>query len=102
MKIFSITLFLIVALSPSLCSADVLLIKRIEQEQSIDMPKRGLSMEQVINQYGEPSSKNNPIGRPPITEWHYEKFSVYFEKKWVISSVAYKASANEKGPKYIK
>lgn len=102
MKIFIIALTLIIVSASSISSADVLIIKRIEQEQSIDMPKRGISMNQVISHYGEPTIKKEPIGIPPITEWQYVDFSVYFENQWVINSVAYKASANEKGPKYIR
>jgi hypothetical protein len=102
MKTYPIIFTLIIGIFTSLSYADVLIINRIQQEQSLDMPKRGMTMIQVINQYGEPITKNSPIGTPPITEWQYDNFSVYFESKWVINSVAYKASANELGPKYIK
>ena len=101
MKIYRILFILIISNVSCLSFADVLIIKRIEQEQSIDMPSRGLLMNQVINRYGKPITKRQPVGNPPITEWQYENFSVYFERQWVINSVAYKASANEKGPKYI-
>ena len=70
--------------------ADTLMIDRIAQEQSMSMPARGLTMNQVIKQYGEPKVKKDAVGQPPITEWQYDNFSVYFEKKWVITSVAYK------------
>ena len=70
--------------------ADTLMIDRIAQEQAMSMPARGLTMNQVIKQYGEPKVKKDAVGQPPITEWQYDNFSVYFEKKWVITSVAYK------------
>lgn len=102
MKILKFLIIIIISSASSQSFADVLIINRLKQEQSIDMPKRGLSMNQVINQYGEPLTKKAAVGSPPITEWQYENYSVYFERQWVIKSVAYKASANEKGPKYIK
>lgn len=102
MKTYTIIFSLILGCFSSTCYADVLIINRIQQEQSIDMPARGLSMNQVINRYGKPITKKTAVGNPPITEWKYENFSVYFEKQWVIDSVAYKASANEKGPKYVE
>jgi len=101
MKTYTIIFIMILVFFPLISCADVLIINRIQQEQSIDMPSRGLSMNQVVERYGEPISKKAAIGTPPITEWEYENYSVYFENQWVIKSVAYKASANEKGPKYI-
>lgn len=101
MKYFTRILFFTIIFYSTICIADVLIIDRIKQEQSIDMPSRGLSMTQVISSFGEPLERKAAIGQPPITEWKYENFSVYFEKNWVIDSVAYKANANEKGPKYI-
>ena len=94
-----ILLFLITITKTS--QADVLIIDRINQQQSFDTPERGITMNQVLSQFGEPKLKKNTIGEPPITEWQYENFSVYFEQKWVINSVIYKASPEEKGPKYI-
>jgi hypothetical protein len=59
-------------------------------------------MNQVIDKFGEPLSKNSAVGQPPIIKWKYEKFSVYFEKQWVINTVIHKTNNNEKGPKPIK
>jgi len=97
-KYISILLLLLGGISCQI-QADILIIDRIQQEKTIDMPARGLSMNQVLATYGEPKIKKTAIGEPPITEWKYETFSVYFEKSWVIDSVAYKASAAEIGPK---
>jgi hypothetical protein len=81
--------------------ADVLIIDRIEQEKSFNLPSRGQTMSQVIAKFGEPNHRKSAIGDPPITEWKYDKFSVYFEHKWVIDSVVYKVNAEEKGPKSL-
>lgn len=93
------TLVLLLGGLSSQIKADVLIIDRIQQETAIDMPQRGLSMNQVLASFGEPHLRKSAIGKPPITEWKYLKFSVYFEKSWVIDSVVYKASPVELGPK---
>ena len=51
------------------------------------MPKRGSSMEQVLSDFGEPERRIPPIGEPPITEWDYGDFRVYFEYRTVLHSV---------------
>ncbi|MFV2056810.1 MAG: hypothetical protein ACC707_10100 [Thiohalomonadales bacterium] len=53
----------------------------------INTPDRGLSMEQVQQQYGEPSEIINAVGDPPITRWIYPKFTVHFESEFVIHAV---------------
>lgn len=98
---YTITVLLLLVMFSELSYADVLIINRINQTQTFDMPKRGMTMSQVINQFGEPKLKKPAVGEPPITEWQFDKFSVYFERQWVINSVVYKATPEEKGPKYI-
>jgi len=83
-------LIILLSLSQANVYADTLMIDKIEEGQSISMPARGITMNQVLKQFGEPSTKKTAVGEPPITEWQYDKFSVYFEHKWVINSVAYK------------
>ena len=51
-------------------------------------PRRGMSMPEVANQFGEPTKRTGPIGDPPITVWHYPTFKVYFEHDHVIHAVA--------------
>jgi hypothetical protein len=51
------------------------------------MPKRGSSMEQVLADFGEPERRIEPVGEPPITEWDYGDFRVYFEYRTVLHSV---------------
>ncbi len=81
--------------------AEVLIIERINNTQQIEVPTKGLSMNQVTQRFGEPLIKNTAIGEPPITKWKYDSFTVYFERSWVISSVINKASPNEIGPKKV-
>jgi len=51
------------------------------------LPKRGISMERVLEKYGEPDKRYGPIGDPPITEWVYGSFRVYFEYEIVLHSI---------------
>ena len=51
------------------------------------MPKRGISMDDVLSEFGEPDERYGPIGEPPITEWVYGSFRVYFEYEIVLHSI---------------
>jgi len=51
------------------------------------MPSRGVSMDDVISQFGEPDDRFGPVGDPAITEWVYGSFRVYFENEIVLHSI---------------
>jgi hypothetical protein len=51
------------------------------------LPRRGISMDDVLSQFGEPSNRHEPVGEPPITEWVYGSFRVYFEHELVLHSI---------------
>ena len=52
------------------------------------LPKMGTSKSQVKSQFGEPIKENPAKGKPPISNWEYAEFTVYFEYDHVIHSVA--------------
>ena len=54
---------------------------------NVPRPERGMSSATVIVRFGEPLSKTAPVGQPPISRWHYQHFTVYFEDDTVIDSV---------------
>ena len=56
-------------------------------ESPMEMPRRGISMDQVLSQFGEPEVRKDAVGDPPITEWDYGDFRVYFEFQTVLHSV---------------
>lgn len=58
---------------------------------SITLPGRGMTMEQVEAEFGVPLVKHDAVGKPPIIQWEYSGFSVYFESKWVIHAVGKRA-----------
>lgn len=58
-----------------------------QENFSITLPGRGMTMEQVEKRFGEPSKKEGPVGNPPISTWVYKRFTVYFEGHYVIHAV---------------
>jgi hypothetical protein len=59
------------------------------------VPSRGVSMAQVEQRFGAPSSRLAAVGQPPITRWVYPSFVVFFEGNVVIHAVA--SSATQPG-----
>lgn len=85
-------------------SADTLLIERVQEEASAQLPVRGMTMAQVQARYGAPSTRLAPRGGqsnawPTIHRWSYPAFTVYFENDKVIDAVVNQANPSETGPK---
>jgi hypothetical protein len=62
------------------------------RESHVDVPRRGLTMDEVEKQFGAPVTRHPTVGgaspqQPPITRWDYSAFSVVFERDRVIDSV---------------
>jgi len=62
------------------------------REARSDVPKRGLTMDDVEKHFGAPVTRHPTVGgssaqQPPITRWDYNGFSVFFEHEHVIHSV---------------
>ena len=71
-------------------TGDVLEIRQGEAVavQLLDFPRRGMVMDKVKNELGDPSAIRPAIGEPPITAWVYSDRIVYFENTHVIHAVA--------------
>lgn len=80
-------LALMLALSVSTAWADVLLIEEVRQADRMELPENGQAMDAVEARYGAPQNKRGPVGDPPITQWQYERWSVYFEYDKVLFTV---------------
>jgi outer membrane protein assembly factor BamE (lipoprotein component of BamABCDE complex) len=90
----------ILALTSLFCTtgvalADELLIDTIHNSpvnsaEGIPRPTRGMSMNQVQRVYGDPSVTHPWVGQPPITRWDYPEFSVFFEHRYVLTSVVHR------------
>jgi len=56
--------------------------------QLLDDPRRGMSMDKVQFEYGQPITISDSVGKPPITRWTYNDRVVYFEYSTVLHVVA--------------
>ena len=89
---------------PLSASAETLLIERVQDENAVALPTRGLSMAEVEARHGAPADRMDPRGGqksqwPTIHRWVYPQFTVYFEQNRVIDAVLNKADPTEVGPK---
>lgn len=74
-------------IAPSI-NADALTIPGHLPSDSMQiMPRRGIDMDTVLAEFGEPERRNGPVGEPPISEWVYGGFRVYFEHQIVLHTV---------------
>ena len=85
-----VTLTLAVGIAPA--GAETLLIDAIAQEppnssQGVPRPVNGMSAGEVLARFGEPRQRIAPVGNPPISQWVYDAYIVYFERDRVITSV---------------
>jgi len=56
--------------------------------QLLDFPRRGMTMDKVQHEYGQPIAISDTVGKPPITRWTYHDRVVYFEYSTVLHVVA--------------
>ena len=66
---------------------DTLLVDAVASDASVARPAGGMTMDQVLQQHGEPQQRLGLVGEPPITHWVYGDTIVYFENQYVIHSV---------------
>lgn len=57
------------------------------ERADVQLPTNGTSQDSVRNRWGAPQSMEGPVGQPPISQWHYDRFVVYFENNRVLHSV---------------
>jgi hypothetical protein len=74
--------------------ADVLLMEGIQSAPAVNVPRNGITMAQVRQQYGNPVTERPAVGEPPITRWDYEGYSVFFEHDLVLHSVVHHQAKN--------
>lgn len=58
-----------------------------DAKPTMALPTAGMSMASVTQKFGAPRTKHAAIGKPPITQWEYAQFSVYFEHQHVVHSI---------------
>lgn len=82
---------LLVVLSGPL-SAEELTINQFQPEvrPGDQMFVNGLSEQAVLSRFGEPVRKVAPVGQPPISQWVYDNFTVYFEYQTALHAVIHR------------
>ncbi len=53
----------------------------------MELPKKGDTMDNIRFKFGNPNNERFPVGNPPITQWEYNGFSVFFEHQHVIHAI---------------
>jgi len=91
-----IVLAFMLALAFQLVSADVLLIEEVRQSGRMQLPTNGQSKADVEAKFGAPVEKRSAVGDPPISNWKYDAYSVYFERDLVLFTVLHPGAVIEK------
>jgi len=77
-------------------TADVLIIDEVRQAGRMELPKNGQNKAEIEAKFGTPVEKQAAVGDPPISNWKYDKYSVYFEYDLVLFSVLHPGAVIEK------
>ena len=77
-------------------NADVLIIDEVRQSGRMELPKNGQSKVDIEAKFGAPVQKTPAVGDPPISNWKYDKYSVYFEYDLVLFAVLHPGAVIEK------
>jgi hypothetical protein len=91
-----IVLAFMLALTFQAVSADVLIIDEVRQAGRMELPKNGQRKTAIEAKFGAPAEKNAAVGDPPISNWKYDTYSVYFEYDLVLFSVLHPGAVVEK------
>ncbi|MEE8494991.1 MAG: hypothetical protein V3S21_00805 [Xanthomonadales bacterium] len=75
-----------------IAQADILLIEPVRQSDRMNLPVNGMSSDQARTRFGEPVDQRAAVGDPPITQWIYDRWSVYFEYELVLFTVLHKGA----------
>lgn len=86
-----ITLLCVAIIFPTMASSEVLKLNGgpVEVLKAANAPTRGMTKLQVEKRFGKPLKKHPAVGKPPISSWDYPGYTVYFEKQFVLHSVAH-------------
>ena len=90
-----ITLFSTPLIAP-FTAAEVITLPIGEQTRmsGLDMPVRSMDKQDVLRDFGDPQEITDAVGEPPISQWVYADYVVYFEGNWVLYSVVKHPSNN--------
>lgn len=76
------------AMVPAVQAEDLAIPVGSQADRSaISLPANGTSQALVRQRWGNPLDIQGPVGQPPISQWHYSDFVVYFERDLVMHAV---------------
>ena len=79
---------LICSLSTTLSAEQITLpIGEQTRQSELQLPERGMHKNTVLQEFGDPQEMTSAVGEPPISQWRYDDYVVYFEGNWVIQAV---------------
>ncbi|WP_372966075.1 hypothetical protein [Marinobacter sp.] len=85
---FTMAALILAGTAPALQAEDLTIPVGSQADRSqISLPSNGMSQDSVRNRWGAPQDIRGPVGEPPITQWSYSDFVVYFEYDRVIHAV---------------
>ncbi|ETN91830.1 hypothetical protein U062_02362 [Gammaproteobacteria bacterium MOLA455] len=77
-----------VTMSSSLVAEQITLpIGEQTRQSELLLPARGMHKNTVLEDFGDPQEMTSAVGEPPISQWRYDGYVVYFEGNWVIQAV---------------
>ena len=91
-----IVLAFMLTLALQTVNADVLLIEEVRQSGRMKLPVNGQDKATVESKFGTPLEKQPAVGDPPISNWKYSTYSVYFEHDLVLFTVLHPGAVIEK------
>lgn len=75
-------------LSSTLAAEQITLPIGAQTRQSeLQLPASGMHKNTVLEDFGDPQEMTSAVGEPPISQWRYDGYVVYFEGNWVIQAV---------------
>jgi hypothetical protein len=94
MKLLCLVGLVALSLSP-VTQADTLLLNVLGEspensENGLLRPTAGMTDTKVLAKFGEPVNRTPEVGYPPISNWEYDDFTVYFEFEHVITTVVHR------------
>ncbi|MDG1494651.1 MAG: hypothetical protein P8Q91_02160 [Porticoccaceae bacterium] len=57
------------------------------RQSELQLPERGMHKNSILEDFGDPQEITSAVGEPPISQWRYDGYVVYFEDNWVIQAV---------------
>jgi hypothetical protein len=89
MKRMSVVMGLLATVGVNAALAETVVVddQVMVRDSNIERPARGMSMRTVEARFGAPVQRHAAVGKPPITRWDYNAFTVFFENDRVIHAV---------------